>query len=218
VERFVLTSSLHTLAAGTAENPADEASAWNLECVDSPYARSKREAERLVRQANQSGFSTLVLAPGMVLGPRDPKPTSTRLVRMLARSRIVFLPGGGIPIVDAGVLALAHRRALAAGEAGERYAVVGPYVSYRALARLVAEISGRPWRIIPLADGLQRPLKASAGVLEGWRIGGELSRATVGGGFLRLHVSGKRADACFSLIHPPVVDSVRSSLGTLVPN
>ena len=49
VERFVLTSTLHTLAAGTAANPADETSTWNLQSVDSPYARTKREAESLVR-------------------------------------------------------------------------------------------------------------------------------------------------------------------------
>ena len=52
VERFVLTSTLHTLAAGTPERPADETSPWNLECVDSPYSRSKRQAELLVRTAS----------------------------------------------------------------------------------------------------------------------------------------------------------------------
>ena len=63
VERFVLTSTLHTLAAGTSASPADEDSAWNLECVDSPYARSKREAEALVRQASQAGSRRSSSAP-----------------------------------------------------------------------------------------------------------------------------------------------------------
>ncbi len=104
VERFVLTSTLHTLAAGTAATPADETSTWNLECVDSPYSRSKREAERIVRAASQGAFTTVGLCPGMVLGPRDPKPTSTRLLHVLARNRVAFLPRGGIPIVDAAIL------------------------------------------------------------------------------------------------------------------
>ncbi|MGO8903289.1 MAG: NAD-dependent epimerase/dehydratase family protein [Isosphaeraceae bacterium] len=213
VERFVLTSTLHTLAAGTSTNPADETSPWNLECVDSPYARSKREAESLVRQASQGTFTTVALCPGMVLGPRDPKPTSTRLLHVLARSRVAFLPRGGIPIVDARVLARAHRMALTAGRPGERYAVAGPYLSYAELAGLVAEITGRPRFIVPLPDMLERPLKAVASLLERLGPGTELSGTTVAGGFLRLHVSGNRADVCFGLVHPPPLESIRSSLG-----
>ena len=215
VERFVLTSTLHTLAAGTTTNPADETSPWNLECVDSPYARSKREAESLVRQANQGTFTTVALCPGMVLGPRDPKPTSTRLLHELAHSRVVFLPRGGIPIVDARVLARAHRMALTAGRPGERYAVVGPYLSYAELAGLVVEITGRPRFIVPLPDMLEQPLKAVASLLEPLGLGTELSGTTVAGGFLRLHVSGNRADVCFGLVHPPPLESIRSSLDVM---
>jgi dihydroflavonol-4-reductase len=40
----------------------------------------------------------------------------------------------------------------------------------------------------------------------------ELSGPTVAGGFLRLHVTGERADRCFGLVHPPAVESIRSSL------
>ena len=213
VERFVLTSTLHTLAAGTSTNPADETSLWNLECVDSPYARSKREAECLVRQASQGTFTTVVLCPGMVLGPRDPKPTSTRLIHVLARSRVAFLPGGGIPIVDASVLARAHRKALTAGRPGERYAVAGPYLSYTELAGLVAEITGRPRSIVPVPAMLERPLRAVANLLECLCPGAEFSGTTVAGGFLQLHVSGNRADNCFGLVHPHPLESIRWSLG-----
>ena len=120
VERFVYTSTLYTLAAGTREQPADEFSAWNLQSIDSAYTRTKRQAERLVLEANQPRFSTIALCPGMVLGPRDTKPTSTKIVRELSRAFVAVLPGGGIPIVDANLLAVAHRRALVAGGAGQR--------------------------------------------------------------------------------------------------
>jgi dihydroflavonol-4-reductase len=215
VERFVLTSTLHTLAAGTSSCPADEQSAWNLECVDSPYARSKREAEAHVRQATQGAFTTVVLCPGMVIGPRDSKPTSTRLLHVLARSRVAFLPRGGIPIVDATILALAHRRALTVGRAGERYAVVGPYLSYAGLARLVAQITGNPRSVVVLPGLLERPLKMVAGLLDTLGLSTEFSAATVAGGFLQLHVSGVCADDCFGLVHPPAVETIRSALDVL---
>jgi dihydroflavonol-4-reductase len=212
VERFVLTSTLHTLAAGTPETPADEDAPWNLSCVDSPYSRTKREAEAIVRAANESGFTTIVLCPGMVLGPRDPKPTSTLLLRTMARHRVVVTPGGGIPIVDASVVALAHRRALIRGEPGARYAVVGEYLGYADLARLSAQVVGRPRVIVGLPDLLERPVRAIAEVFNRLGLTSEFSGPTVAGGFLRLHVSGARADRCFGLVHPAAVESVRSVL------
>jgi dihydroflavonol-4-reductase len=212
VERFVMSSTIHTLAAGLANAPADETTPWNLECVDSPYARSKREAEAHVRAANRGQFTTIVLCLGMVVGPRDPKPTSTRLLRTLARSRVVFLPGGGIPIVDAAIVARSHRLALTLGEPSERYAIVGPYVSYPQLAGLVAQVTGRPGLVIPLPACLLSPLRAAANLADRLNPRAELSGTTVAGGFLRLHVSGRRADGCFGLEHPPALETVRSAL------
>jgi dihydroflavonol-4-reductase len=118
VERFVYTSTLYTLAAGTPEQSADESSAWNLQRIDSSYVRSKRQAERMVLEASGEAFTTIALCPGMVLGPRDPKPTSTQIVRAYSRTMVAVAPGGGIPIVDSRLVAMAHRRALVAGGSG----------------------------------------------------------------------------------------------------
>jgi dihydroflavonol-4-reductase len=214
VERFIYTSTLYTLAAGTPDQPADEFTAWNLRRVESPYTRTKRAAERLVLDANDSRFSTLAICPGMVMGPRDLKPTSTMMARALARHRIVVLPPGGIPIVDAGVLATAHRRALVAGGSGTRYAVVGPYLSYPELAAVVASMTGRPRRVIRLADrwepALGRAAEWMAPLARRWIP--NLSRQLVAGGFLRLHVDGRRADVGFGLRHPPAAESIAASL------
>jgi dihydroflavonol-4-reductase len=182
--------------------------------VDSPYTRSKRQAERLVLDARHPRLTTLALCPGMVMGPRDTKPTSTTIVRALARSLVAILPHGGIPIVDAGLLALAHRRALIAGGSGQRYAVVGPYLSYPELAALVASITGRPRWLVTLPDPLEPVLGRAADWLApiARRWVPNLSRQLVAGGFLRLHVHGERADACFGLEHPPAVESIARSL------
>lgn len=214
VERFVYTSTLYTLAAGTADQPADEFTPWNLRRVESPYTWTKRDAERRVLEASETGLSTIAICPAMVMGPRDRKPTSTTIVRSLARYRIVVLPPGGIPIVDARVLATAHRRALVSGGRGTRYAVVGPYLSYPELAAVVASIVGRPRRIITLTDRwepvLGRAAAWTAPLVRRWMP--DLSRQLVAGGFLRLHVTGCRADACFGLEHPPARESIAASL------
>ena len=214
VSRFVYTSTLHTMASGSIAHPADEATPWNLECVDSPYSRTKRQAEDIVRRASGERFETVVLCPGMVLGPRDPKPTSTRLLRILARTSVAVLPRGGIPIVDANVLALAHRRALTSGQPGGRYAVVGPYLSYPDLARLVGEVTGRPRVVLTAPDLAKRPLMFLAGLAGVLRLVTEFSVASVAGAYLSLHISGCQADKCFRLEHPRPLDTVRAALDT----
>ena len=214
VERLVYTSTLHTLAAGSADAPADEEAPWNLHRVDSGYARTKREAEALVLDGAGGRLETVALCPGMVLGARDRKPTSTSLLIAMARSPLALLPSGGIPIVDARVAAVAHRRALAAGGSGRRYALVGPYVSFVDLADLVRRVAGRPFWTVPIPDACERPMVWWAGWLD--RLAGgrwiEVSAATVAGGFLHLHVRGDRADRTFGLAHPSPGASVEIAL------
>ena len=212
VERFVYTSTLYTLAAGTRERSADESSDWNLERVDSCYTRTKRQAERMVLEASGGGFTTIALCPGMVLGPRDPKPTSTQIVKGFSRTMIAVAPRGGTPIVDSRLLAIAHRRALVAGGSGQRYAVVGPYLSYRELARLVATITGRPRWIVPLPDAAAPLVVWAAGWLGplARRWWPDVSRPLAAGGFLRLYLSGERANACMGLEHPSAHETIAS--------
>jgi dihydroflavonol-4-reductase len=214
VERFVYTSTLYTMAAGTLAEPAHEFTAWNLERVDSPYTRTKRQAERLVLEARQPGLTTIALCPGMVMGPRDTKPTSTMIVRTMSRHLVAVLPHGGLPIIDARLLARAHRRALVAGGIGQRFAVVGPYLSYPDLAAVVASITGKPRWVVTLPDPFEPVLVRVADWLAPMarRWVPDLSRQLVAGGFLRLHVCGERADVCFGLEHPPAVESIARCL------
>ena len=214
VERFVYTSTLHTLAAGSAEAPADESTEWNLERVQSPYARTKREAESIVLDGLGGRLPGVVLCPGLIVGPRDPKPTSTSLLLVMAGTPIAFLPGGGIPLIDAEVAAIAHRRALVLGRPGSRYALVGPYLSYVELAHLVGRVAAWPKVVVLLPDSLEFPLTRLAGAFD--RLAGgrflEISRAAVAGGFLKLHVSGSLADTTFNLVHPDPLHSVGEAL------
>lgn len=215
VERFVYTSTLWTVAAGTPERPANERSAWNLEAVRSPYSETKREAERLALSRDGPGLRTSALCPGLVVGPDDRRPSSTSLFLMMARSPVATLPGGGIPLIDVRVLALAHQRALERAQPGARYIVAGRYLSYADMARLVARATGWPRRVVPVPGVTRGPLRAfSRGVafLAGGRVGESLAEATIAGGFLALHVDGSTADREFGLEHPDPFLSVRDTL------
>jgi dihydroflavonol-4-reductase len=127
---------------------------------------------------------------------------------------VVILPGGGIPIVDATVLAQAHRRALIAGGTSARFAVVGEYQSYPDLAHHTLALTGRPRITIVMPNWLESPLTNPidwiAPLTRRWWP--DFSRELVAGGFLRHHVSGAKANAIFGLTHPPTRDSIAASL------
>ncbi len=214
VERFVYTSTSWTVAAGSPEAPAVETAAWNLVSLRSPYSETKREAERLVLEHDQPGFGTVVLCPAMVIGPRDVRPTSTRVLLHMARTPVALLPEGGTAVVDVRVVAEAHVRALQRAETGRRYVLAGPYLSYAEMAGLVARVAGRPRRIVTIPDALERPMAWVAGRIDHLVRGRwpEVSAAAVSGGFLHFHLSGALADAAFDLQHPPPIESIFEAL------
>lgn len=211
VERFVYTSTLWTVAAGTAEHPADERSAWDLEAVRSPYCETKRAAERLVLDHDGPGFHTSAICPSLVIGPGDRRPGSTLLPLMMAGTPVAVLAGGGIPLVDVRVVALAHERALTLARPGARYIVAGRYFSYPEMARLVARVAGWPRWVVCAPPIFEGALRLAARGLS--RVAGErFTEAAVGGGFLSLHVDGSAADREFGLEHPDPLRSVHEAL------
>jgi dihydroflavonol-4-reductase len=214
VERFVYTSTLWTVGAGSAERPADEDAEWNLDVVRSPYCDTKREAEQLVLSSNGPGLRTCALCPGLVLGPRDVKVTSTRVLLAAVLTPVAIFPRGGIPVVDARVLALAHVRALERAEPGRRYLVAGPYLSYLELTELLKQVTGRPLWVVTLPDSLEGFASMVGGWIDRAARGRfrSVSAAAVAGGYLRLHVTGARADAEFELHHPPPIHSIYEAL------
>jgi dihydroflavonol-4-reductase len=214
IERFVYTSTSWTVGAGSREAPADESAAWNLAPLRSPYSETKRAAERLVLEQDRPGFRTVVLCPSMVIGPRDVRPTSTRLLLHMARTPVALLPAGGTQVVDVRVVAEAHLRALERAESGRRYVLAGPYLSYAELAILVARVAGFPRRIVTIPKALECPLAWVAGRIDQLVRGRwpEVSAAAVSGGFVHFHLSGALADTAFDLQHPPPLQSIFEAL------
>jgi dihydroflavonol-4-reductase len=214
VRRLVLTSSLCTAAAGTAEKPATEDTPYNLGAIRSPYYESKRLAERVARDFQACGLETITLCPAYVIGPRDGRPTTNELLLFASRTPAPLLPPGGINVIDVREAALAHMRALWLGRPGERYLLAGPYVGYADLGRCVRAALGLPGRIGLVPRWMRGPgsllLALLAGVLP--RVPNGLSVPGFRYGFEAIHVSGARGDAAFGLTHRPVAETVVDTL------
>jgi dihydroflavonol-4-reductase len=214
VRRLVLTSSASTVARGTAEMPATEDTPYNLGAIRAPYYASKRRAEQIVLGHAGRGLEVVILCPTYVIGPRDSRPTTNRLILYLAKSGWPVVPPGGMNVLDVRVAARAHVQALWLGQPGSRYLLAGPYQAYADLGRIVQEIVGTRRRVAVLPHWTYWPgavaLAVAAGVLPYMPHG--LSLPSFRYGYVPFHVSGKRGDEAFRLDHPPIRQTVADTL------
>ena len=139
-----------------ADQPADESTAWNLERSGFSLHADQADRRAIGPGSEPAWFHHDRALPRHGVGPARPQTHLDQGGSDNGSARaIAFLPSGGIPIIDAAVVALAHRRALISGGESERYAVVGPYLSYPEMARIVAAITGRPSRVISIPDRME---------------------------------------------------------------
>ena len=176
-----------------------------MQRIDSSYIRTKREAERMVMEASGGGFTTIALCPGMVLGPRDPKPTSTQIVRALRQDHGGHRTWGRDS--DRRFAPAGRGSSPRAGRGGWRSAVCGGRAVLElpaSCAGLVASITGRPRWVVSLPDHLEPLIVTAAGwfgPLARWRWP-DVSPQLATAGFLGLYLSGDRANSCLGLEHP----------------
>jgi dihydroflavonol-4-reductase len=213
VRRLVFTSSVSTIAPGTAEKPADEGSPDNREPIHAPYFDSKRQAEQVVRAFAARGLETITFCPCYLLGPRDARPTTNEMLLYAARWRWPIFPPGGMNVVDVREAALAHVRALWLGQPGERYLLAGPYQGYADLGRIVRRIIGNGRvHVMPrwarFAGSV--PLAITSAVWPDMPNG--LAVPNFQYGFVPYHLSGAKADATFGLTHRPPEKTIFDAL------
>lgn len=154
VPRLVHTSSV--VAVGLSHNgrPCDETATWNFDTeglVDA-YAITKRRAEDVVNAARDR-IDTVIVNPTYMLGPRDARPSSGRLIVDVVRGRVPGWTPGYNNFVDVRDVARGMIAAWQRGRRGERYILAGHDMTYGEVMRRIAEVAGsRPPRLrIPRA-------------------------------------------------------------------
>jgi dihydroflavonol-4-reductase len=198
VERFVYTSTDDVLVQGPGAS-FDE-SVVNANPGQTPYQRSKQDADRIVTEALDRGLPAVFLHPAGLYGPAPflVKGLNDLLLQLAKRKTPMLLPGGmGVAFSDD--VADGHVRAAAQAEVGERYLLAESFQSLTDIARAVAaaEPGAKVPRVMPLGvakgvsiagEGLARvtgrPPMISKSVLlfleRGSRPSGERARAELG--------------------------------------
>ncbi len=160
VERIVHTSSVATLALSPDGGITDETTPVEPTHAIGCYKQSKALAERLVEaMARDDGLPVVIVNPSTPVGPGDVKPTPTgRMIVEAAAGRMPAYVDTGLNLVHVDDVAAGHLAALRLGKHGERYILGGENVSMGEMLKVIARISGRGGRAIPLPRAPLLPL------------------------------------------------------------
>lgn len=139
IKRVIYVSSANTIGNGTALEPGDESTPVTPPFSDQLYARSKIEAEQVLRAATD--IDSVILNPTFMLGPYDSKPSSGQIIMMGYHRRLVFATPGGKNIVSVQAVATALCNAIECGRACENYLLSGVDISIADFFRLLARVT-----------------------------------------------------------------------------
>ena len=145
----------------------DETASWSRAArAPSPYAQSKRDAEREVHRGLAEGLpSAVIVNPALVFGRGRPGEGTRRLVDAARRGRLWVAPPGTTCVADVEDVAAGHRRALRLGETGRRYLLGGDTLSWRAVFGTLAEAFGHAPPRLTLPPALLRAAGAASEAL-----------------------------------------------------
>lgn len=141
--RLVHTSTVNTIGPDPRGMPADEQTPWAMDRfkLASAYALTKWRAEILVDLAGDR-LDAVVVNPSYLVGARDSKPSSGRLIVEVARGKIPFWLPGYNNFADVCEVARGMIAAWLRGRRGEHYILGGQELTYRDFTERVAGVVG----------------------------------------------------------------------------
>lgn len=141
IEKLAYVSSIAALGRNHTSGLINEGSDWKDDPKNSQYAISKFRAELEVWRGVEEGLTSVIVNPGIILGPGDWNATSSRLIGQIAKGFPVISPGAN-GFVDVRDVADSLIHAMNTNLQNERYVLVGENLSYRQLFEEVCRRTG----------------------------------------------------------------------------
>jgi dihydroflavonol-4-reductase len=150
IKRIVYTSTTSTIGAPPdGSRPGGEEEIINGFRAKSPYAVTKKAAEKELVAAQDKGIEPVILNPAEVLGPFDHNMQWGRIILAIASGNLPFMPPGGGSFCAAADVARAHVSAIENGHKGEKYILAGHDVTFSELFDIIGGVVGR--KPVPLS-------------------------------------------------------------------
>lgn len=141
--RVVHTSTANTIGPTPDGTPADERTPWGWDTAGlaGAYPVTKRRGEIFVQRACDR-LDAVIVNPTYLVGPRDARPSSGRLIVEIANHRIPYWTPGYNNFADVRAVARGMIAAWLRGRRGERYILGGQELTYRDYIERVARVVG----------------------------------------------------------------------------
>jgi nucleoside-diphosphate-sugar epimerase len=213
IKRVVFISSANTIGFGTAVEPGTENIPVRYPHKRSLYARSKSEAEEIMR--SWSGvMNVIILNPVFILGRYATADGSGRLVKMGCHRRIIFYPPGGKSFVHVADVADAVAASLSSGRRGypEQYLLAGTNMTYREFFKLLAKVTGGKPLLIQIPSFILLLAAIPGTLLRAAGIRSELSITNLQNLSARTFYSGKRSEEMLGVSYRSIESALRETL------
>ena len=119
----------------------DEQTVWNPSEPHSQYAISKYAAEREIWRGLAEGLNTVIVNPGIILGPGNWESDSSALFSRVYRGLMFYTEGSNgfvaVDDVSRAMMSLVEKKIF-----GERFVMVGANMSYKEVMEQIAEVLG----------------------------------------------------------------------------
>lgn len=144
VETMVLASSSGTVAVSEDEQVFDETFPQPVEVFSQwAYYASKYYQERAaLENFDGDGRKLVIMNPTLLLGPRDERLSSTKIVLDFLGKKIPYCPSGGLSIVDTRDAAAAFIAAVEKGRHHEKYLLGSANMTFADFFGRLARLSG----------------------------------------------------------------------------
>jgi dihydroflavonol-4-reductase len=162
VRRLVHCSSVVAVGLSVDGKPVDESAPWNFAefGIMDGYTQTKYQAEQVVMEAvAQEGLDAVIVNPTFMIGPRDIRPSSGKLLLEVIKRATPGVSSGVNNFVDVRDVAQGMVAAAVKGRSGERYILGGIELTYGEIFSLIAAAAGTE----PVTREIPRALAQLAG-------------------------------------------------------
>ena len=159
VRRVIFTSSASTIGIRPERQLSDESDPFNLQPERFYYAWTKVKAEEVVSEFVAEGLDVVILNPAVIIGPGDLNAISGTFIIETARfGWAVPISSGGLSVIDARDVALAHINAIDRGLSGERYILTTANLTYEQWFSMIASACRVRAPMLSTPDMLLEPM------------------------------------------------------------
>jgi nucleoside-diphosphate-sugar epimerase len=213
IKKLVYVSTTNTIGNGSKEKPSDEGAAFAFPFTRSFYAKSKFEAEMLIRKySEEPEVHAVIINTAFMIGKYDTKPGSGRIMLMGYGRKRVLTTTGGKNFVSARSVAVACVNAITMGITGENYLATGHNMSFGEFYQLQAEITACRQKMWVIPSAFMRVIGLIGNVLKGVGVKTDISLNNINQLLINEYYDGSKAREQLAMPETNLSDDIREAL------